>query len=126
MGLAAAVLITMILCRPRALISIDPSREQWREDGQSVVVFAREKTDFGRGMLTLVIRGGPEERLSPLFYYKPLADRSRRLGAPNALFCSEQSKAYKRPDRITHVQVELLGRMGVEGFTAYSFRHAMI
>jgi integrase len=119
-------MMTMIPCRPIALISIDPTRAQLRTHGEGVVVLAREKTDFGKGLTSLIIREEPETRLSPYYYFRLLNNRSTNLGAPHCLFCSERGQPYKRADVIGKGLVRLLARMGVKGYTGYSFRHSMI
>jgi integrase len=125
-GLAAAAFVTMVPCRPVALIRIDPTRVKTRNDGQALMVLAHEKTNFGRGLTSLTIRKVPEERLSPWFYFTLLARKSRRLRCPNALFCSNRGQHYARADVLGKALVRLLHRMGVHGYTRYSFRHSMI
>jgi hypothetical protein len=126
MGPAAAVFVTMVPCRPVALIRIDPTIMKIRTDGQALTILAHEKTNFGRGLTSLTIRKEPEERLSPWFYFRLLARRSRRLRCPNALFCSNRGRPYARADVLGKALVRLLHRMGVLGYTGYSFRHSMI
>ena len=98
-----------------------PSKQQWRDEKQSVVVLARENTDFERGLPALLIRGVPKVWLFPLFHYETLTGGLRRMGVPNVLSCSERGKVYRRPDRIESAQVELLERMGIEAFSACLF-----
>jgi hypothetical protein len=124
MGLYATVLVVFLPCRPVALTRLDVGRERIRPLDGNLVVPAQETTDFGRGRTELVVRSAPEDRLSPRYYYDLLCTRARRLGVTDALFCSEKGRVYKRPDSIGNALVRLLRRMGIKGFTGYSFRAA--
>jgi hypothetical protein len=105
---------------------MDASKARIRESDGALIVPAQEKTDFGRGLTEMVIRSEPEPRLSPRFHYDFLVDRSRQLGAMGALYCSTIGRVYKRSDVIGKALVRLLHRMGIYGFTGYSFRHSAI
>jgi hypothetical protein len=126
MGLSAAVFVVFLPCHPVALTRLDVGRERIRPLDGNLVVPAQEKTDFGRGRTELVIRSAPEDRLSPRYYCDLLRTRARRLEVTDALFCSEKGQVYKRPDSIGNALVRLLRRMGIKGFTGYSFRAATI
>jgi integrase len=127
MGLAAAIFMIFFPCPPIALTRIDPTEEQTGRDGKSVfIIKTQEKTDLGKGRSIFAVRRSPDFRLSPRFYYDLLKRRATRLGCPHALFCSDRGQAYSRSDSICKALVRLLVRMGVEGYTAYSFRHSMI
>jgi hypothetical protein len=126
MGLAAANLVVFVPCRTIALFRMDPSKRRVRRSDGSLTIPAQEKTDFGKGQTELVIRSAPEERLSPRFFADLLMNRARSLGVYHALFCSGKGRKYKRSDSICNALKRLLHRMGVEGFTGYSFRHSII
>jgi hypothetical protein len=126
MGLSAAVLSVFLPCRPIALIRMDVAAARTRLSDGSLIVPTQEKTDSGRGRTELIIRSAPESRLSPRYYYDLLIGRARGLGVYDALFCSEKGRKYKRSDCIGKALKRLLLRMGVKGFTGYSFRHSTI
>jgi hypothetical protein len=107
MGLSSAVLVVFLSLRPLGFTRIDFGIERIRPLDGNLVVSAQEKTYFGRGRTELVFRSAPEYRLSPRYCYELLRDRSKRLGAANALFCSEKDQAYKRSDSIGNSMVRL-------------------
>jgi hypothetical protein len=125
-GLAAANLVVFVPCRTIALIKMDPSKSRIRPADGSLIIPAQEKTDTGKGRTELVIRSAPEKWLSPKFYVDCLLNRAQSLGVYDALFCSEKGRKYKRSDSICKALKRLLHRMGVKGFTSYSFRHSII
>ena len=112
--------------RANALLTIDPSKAKTRGDGKSLVVLAREKTDFGRGLSSLIIRDAPEERLSGVYFFHLLVDRATSLGVFHSLFCSERGVPYTSADVLYRALVRLLFRMGITGYTGYSFRSSLI
>jgi hypothetical protein len=73
-----------------------------------------------------MIRSAPEKWLSPRFYVDYLMNRTQFLGVYNALFCPEKCRKYKRSESICSALRRLLQRMGVEGFTGYSFRNSVM
>jgi hypothetical protein len=105
---------------------MDVKKARVRESDGALIVPSQEKTDHGRGTTEMVIRNEPEDCLSPRFYYDLLIARSQRMGVYDALYCSERGRKYKRSDSIGKALVRLLHRMGVRGYTGYSFRHAVI
>jgi hypothetical protein len=126
-GLSAAVLITSLPCRPKALINIKRSSARLSTDGTSVIVRSREKTDFGRGQTELVFYEAPEWRLSPKFYWDLLNGRAESLHAGDALYCSEDGVPYTSSDTICKAMTSLLqDEMHVKDWTAYSFRTSSI
>jgi hypothetical protein len=126
MGLSAAVLMSFLPCREIALIRMNPSKARVRWSDGSLIVPTQEKTDVGKGVTEMVVRREPEDRLSPRSFYDILVRRAYRLHVYNALFCSERGEVYKRSDVIGKALVRLLHRMGIFGFTGYSFRHSLI
>jgi hypothetical protein len=126
MGLSAAVLMSFLPCREIALIRMNLAKTRIRKSDGSLIVPAQEKTDFGKGVTEMVIRSEPELWLSPRYYYDILSTRARNLGVLYALYCSDTGHVYKRSDVIGKALVRLLHRMGIFGFTGYSFRHSVI
>jgi hypothetical protein len=126
MGLSAAVLMTLLPCRPVALLRMDLTKARIRKSDGALIVPAWEKTDFGRGVTELVFHDSPEQWLSTRYYYDVLSRRAWERGVFDALYCSERGMKYKRTDPIGKALKRLLERMGIEGYTGYSFRHSMI
>jgi hypothetical protein len=56
MGRTAFPMMMMLPCRPVGMWRMDVSGEKWAEDGNSVEVPTREKTNHGKGQTVLVIR----------------------------------------------------------------------
>jgi hypothetical protein len=125
-GLAAAIFMVLLPCRPIALVRIDPSRARVRKSDNAVIAPAQEKTDSGKSRTELVFRNSPNPRTSTRFFYDILLRRALSLDVDDALFCSDKGQKYKRSDSILNALVRLLERMGVFGFTGYSFRHSLI
>jgi hypothetical protein len=84
MGLSAAVLMTLIPCRPVALLRMNLAKARIRKSDGALIVPAQEKTDFGRGATELVIHDSPEQWLSPRFYYDILSRRAQEKGVFDA------------------------------------------
>ena len=95
-------------------------------DGKSLVVLARQKTDFERGLSSLIIRDAPEKRLSEVYFFHLLVDRATSLNIFHSLFCSEREVPYTSADVLYKALVRLLHRMGIDGYTGYSFRSSLI
>jgi integrase len=125
-GLIAAIFMVFVPCRPCAMVRLDTANAKVREKDGAYIVPAQEKTDFGRGVTELIFRHTSEQRLSAGYYYDIAEARALGLGVEDALFCSDKGEKYTQPDVIGKSLVELLHRMGVFGYTGYSFRHAMI
>jgi integrase len=125
-GLAAAIFIVFLPCRPIALIRMDVLRARTRRSDGAIIVPAQEKTDSAKGRTEIVFRTASNPRLSTRFYYDILLRRAQSLGVFDALFCSDAGQTYKRSDSIGNALKRVLQKMAVEGFTGYSFRHAMI
>jgi integrase len=126
MAMAAAILMIYVPCRTVALIRFDLDSETRDPAGKWIKVLTQEKTDAGRSRTEVVIRSNKEKRLSPMYYFDLLKERALGLGVTSTIFCSEQGVAYKRADVIGKALKDLLERMGIVGYTGYSFRHAMI
>jgi hypothetical protein len=126
MAVAAAIFMIYVPCRTITLIRLDLATEKRDPAGQWVKVLAQEKTDSGRSRTELVFRNSPEKKLSPMYYYDLLKVRAFNLGVENAIFCAENGVPYKRSDVIGKALKDLLQRRGIEGYTGYSFRHAMV
>jgi integrase len=92
----------------------------------AIIVPAQEKTDLGRGVTELVFREADERALSAAYYYSLGVKRAHALGCDTALFCSDRGDPYISADVIGKSLVELLNDMGIDGYTGYSFRHALI
>jgi hypothetical protein len=56
MGITAFLMMVLLPCRPVGTCRMDVSGEKWAEDGNSVEVPTREKTNHGKGQTVLVIR----------------------------------------------------------------------
>ena len=97
-----------------------------RKSDGAIIVPAQEKTDFGRGVTEMVFRSAREWRLSTGYYFHLLRGRARGKGVDDALFCAEDGRRYTRSDSICKALRDLLERMNIEGYTAYSFRHSLI
>jgi site-specific recombinase XerD len=95
---------------------------------KSRTFFAKEKTDFGRGRSSLVVRDLPEKALSPIRVVNRLIKGSVKLGCPDHLFCSERSEPYKRSDMICKEIVQVMTVAGIDTtkYRAYSLRHALV
>jgi hypothetical protein len=126
MGLSAGVLMTLLPCRPVALIRMDLTKVRTRESDGALIVPAQEKTDLGRGVTEQVFQDSPEQWLSTRFYFDILSRRAQGKGVFDALYCSDRGMKYKRSDCIGKALKRLLERMGIKGFTGYSFRHSTI
>jgi hypothetical protein len=125
-GLAAAVFVVFVPCRPIALVRLDVRRARIRASDGAIIVPAQEKTDTTGSRTELVFRPASNPRLSALYYYEILWRRALGLVVQDALFCSGAGKAYTTSDPIGNALKRVLDRMGVVGFTGYSFRHSMI
>jgi hypothetical protein len=126
MGLAAANLVVFVPCRTIALIKIDPSKSRIFPADGSLIIPAQEKTDTGKGQTEFVIRSAPEKWLYPRFYVDCLLNRAQSLGNLRRLVLLWERQEVQRSDSICKALKCLLRRMGVEGFTGYSFRHSII
>ena len=127
MAVAAAAFRIFIPCRTIALIRMDPRNAKTAPDGKSITVLAQEKTDFGRGLSTLVLRDMPDRALSPMRLFLTLKGRAVGLGCEDALFCSARGFAYKRSDVIGKALKALLAAAGIPPmYLPYSIRHALI
>jgi hypothetical protein len=125
-GLAAAIFIVFLPCRPIALIRMDVLRARTRRSDGAIIVPAQEKTDSAKGRTEFVFRTASNPRLSTRFYYDILLRRAQSLGVYDALFCSDAGQTYKRSDSIGNALKRVLQKMAVEGFTGNSVRHAKI
>jgi hypothetical protein len=92
MGLAAAVFMVFLPCRPIALIRLNVAKARIRKTDGAIIVPTHEKTDFGRGITEMVFRSAGEWRLSTGYYYHLLCGRARRKGVQDALFCAEDGR----------------------------------
>jgi hypothetical protein len=127
MARAAFLFMVFIPCRPVGMWRMDVSGERWAEDGLSVEVPAREKTNHGKEVTMLAIRQGTVPNLCPLKAYKRLKEGARARETGGALWCSEQGALYKQPSFISRLIKALLMAAGVPAhFPAYSVRHALI
>jgi integrase len=124
--MAAAHFMVFVPCRPCALVRLDVAKARIRPSDQAIIVPAQEKTDFGRGVTELAFRRAEETKLSAAYYYDILWDRATDLGCETALFCSEKGVPYTSPNAISNSLVDLLHDMDIQGYTAYSLRHALI
>jgi hypothetical protein len=125
-GLAAAMFMVFVPCRPCAMVRMDTSKAWVRKTDGAIIVPAQEKTDYGKGVTELVFRKADEKRLSAAYFYEVLDERALSLGCENALFCSDKGIPYSSPDVIGKSLVQVLQDMGVPGYTGYSFRHSLI
>jgi integrase len=105
---------------------MNTAKRRKRLSDNACIVPAREKTDFGRGVTELVFRHSDERNLSAAWYFEIGIARAESLGCHDALFCSDSGLAYTSPDVLSKSMVLLLYRMGVFGYTSYSFRHSLI
>jgi site-specific recombinase XerD len=67
-----------------------------------------------------------EPKFSAAYYYQVTEERALSQGCEDALFCSKRGVPYTSTDPIGKALVQLLHDMGIEGYTGYSFRHALI
>jgi integrase len=127
MGIAAAVFMIYVPCRPIALIRINPSTAAAHPSGKAITVMSREKTDFGRGQTVLLIWEDKIEILSPRFWFNLLHERALRFGITDALFVSEAGQAYVRTDALGRALKQLMAEAGIPpNYLPYSIRHALI
>jgi hypothetical protein len=96
MGLAAAVFMIFLPCRPIALIRLQIAGARVRKSDGAIIVPAREKTDIGKGVTEMVFRSAREWRLSTGYYFHLLRGRARGKGVDDALFCAEDGRRYTR------------------------------
>jgi hypothetical protein len=87
-GRSAFLFMVLLPCRPVGML-MDVSREKWAEDGESLEVPTKEKTNHGKGETVLIIRRCKVANWCPLTCYKPLREQAAERGAPNALWCTE-------------------------------------
>jgi integrase len=123
----AFLLMTLVPCRPVAIWKMEVEGEKWAEDGNSVEVPTKEKTNHGRQGTVLVIRKCEVENWCPLTCYKLARATAARDGVPNMLWYTEQGKPYKQASVISREVKSLMveGRID-RSFPAYSARHALI
>ena len=127
MARAAAVFMVFVPCRPVTMLRINPAREIWAKDGQSVEIPAKEKMDKGQRETALVIRKGSCKELCPLTLYLRLKDMAASNGLVTSLWGYDRGKPYKTSSGICRLLKQLLSQAGVpEEYTAYSIRHATI
>jgi integrase len=124
---AAALFMFFIPCRPVGMWRINPDKEVWAADDQSVSVPVKEKTDHGREGSVLVIKSVTHPNLCPVRCYRLLKAGAEQRGAKGTLWCSEAGAAYKQSSAISRLLKMLLKAAGIpDVFAAYSFRHALI
>jgi hypothetical protein len=127
MGIAAAVFMIYVPCRPVALIRINPTTATEHPTGTALTVMSREKTDFGRGQTVLYLRDNEFDILSCRFWFNFLHNRALNLGVKDALFVSETGHAYVCADSISKALKQLLADAGIPSiYLPYSIRHALI
>jgi integrase len=105
---------------------MDIQRSRIRTTDGAVIVPAREKTNFCRGVTELVFRYAKEKKLSAAYLFDVLHERAVKCGCDSALFCSEKGDPYASPDVICKSMVDVLHDMDIFGYTSYSFRHSLI
>jgi hypothetical protein len=127
MARAAAVFMIFIPCRPIGTWRIDPGSERRSEDGKSVEVQAKEKTNHGKGTTALILRAGPSPNLCPLTVYRILKSEAVRKGLVDTLWGSKSGVPYKQASALSRLLKGLLCAAGVPSqYAAYSIRHALI
>jgi hypothetical protein len=94
-GKLAFLLMTLVPCRVVGIWKMEVEAERWAEDGNSVEVPTKEKTNHGRQGTVLVIRRCEVENWCPPTCYKLARARAARDGVPNMLWYTEQGKPYK-------------------------------
>jgi hypothetical protein len=101
--------------------------EKWAEDGNSVEVPTREKTNHGKGQTVLVIRRCSVANWCPLTCYLLLKEQARARGVWNSLWCTEQGELYTQPSVISREVKAVMVKAGIDRhFPTYSARHALI
>jgi hypothetical protein len=116
-----------IPCRPVGAWRIDPRLERWAQDGSSVELLAKEKTNYGKGCTALLIRRGSVSNLCPLTAYCVLKKRAATKGLVGTLWSSKSGTPYKQAAALSRLLKELLKTAEIPCvYTAYSIRHALI
>jgi hypothetical protein len=127
MARSAALFMIFIPCRPVGAWRIDPRLEKWAEDGSSVELLAKEKTNFGKGSTALLIRKGTIPNLCPLVAYRVLRRKAIAKGLVGTLWGSKSGTPYKQAAALSRLLKDLLKAAGIPlMYTAYSIRHALI
>jgi integrase len=127
MGRTAFLMIVLLPCRPVGMWRMEVAEEKWSEDGNSVEVPTKEKTNHGKGRTVLVIRRCSVANWCPLTCYLLLREQARIRGVCNSLWCKEQGKLYAQPSVILWEAKAVVVKAGIDRrFPAYSARHALI
>jgi hypothetical protein len=127
MARSAALFMIFIPCRPVGAWRMDPRLERWAEDGSSVELLAKEKTNFGKGTTALLIRRGRVPKLCPLVAYCTLKKQAASKGLVGTLLGSKAGIPYKQAAALSCLLKVLLREAGIPPmYTAYSTRHALI
>jgi hypothetical protein len=96
MARTAALFMIFIPCRPVGAWRIDSRCERWAQDGSSVELLPKEKTDYGKGCMALLIRRGSVSNLCPLTAHCVLKERAATKGLVGTLWGSKNGTPYKQ------------------------------
>jgi hypothetical protein len=127
MARSAALFMIFIPCRPVGAWRMDPRLKRWAEDGSSVELLAKEKTNFCKGTTALLIRRGRVPKLCPLVTYCTLKKQAASKRLVSTLWRTKGGIPYKQAAALSHLLKELLREAGIPLMhTACPIIHALI